>query len=203
MFDLDGTVVALIGKQGGEKQVNGGDLDTGQAAFDTMIAIQHGRENQSDPSDVWENRGAEPGEFRYPVSADVGPDGTLYVSDQMNFRVQAFDREGRFLRQFGGLGKMPGSFARPKGVAVDANGHIYVVDAAFNNVQVFNRDGSLLIVFGSLGHGEGEHWLPLGISVDESNRIYVADRFNNRTQVYEYLEPPSEDGESGSNATGS
>ena len=58
-------------------------------------------------------------------------------------------------------------------------------------------------MFGSLGHGEGEHWLPLGISVDESNRIYVADRFNNRTQVYEYLEPPSEDGESGSNATGS
>jgi DNA-binding beta-propeller fold protein YncE len=114
----------------------------------------------------------------------------------MNFRVQAFDRTGRFVRQIGRLGDSPGLFARPKGIAVDSQGHLYVADAAFNNVQVFESDGTLLLGFGSLGHGVGEHWMPLGLAIDRFDRIYVADRYNNRAAIYQYLPAPVKAGES-------
>jgi DNA-binding beta-propeller fold protein YncE len=188
VFDSAGGVIGRLGKQAGS-------LDTRQrataAARDTQSALPEDHvASRGDPSDVWENRGGQAGEFRYPVSAAVSADGTLYVSDQMNFRVQAFDRAGRFVRQIGGLGDVPGSFTRPKGVAVDGAGHLYVVDAAFSNVQVFNAAGQLLLSFGSLGRGEGMHWLPLGVSIDRQDRIWVVDRYNNRAQLYEYLPGP-------------
>ncbi|HEX4936566.1 MAG TPA: 6-bladed beta-propeller, partial [Gemmatimonadaceae bacterium] len=129
-----------------------------------------------EPRDLVENRGARPGEFRYPAFLAVGGDGTLYVSDGMNFRVQAFDRTGKYLRSFGALGDGPGNFARPKGVAVDSEGHVYVADAAFNNVQVFDTNGRLLLPFGQMGRGAGELWLPLGLAIDTDDHVYVADR---------------------------
>ena len=69
--------------------------------------------------------------------AAVAADGTLYVLDSGNFRVQAFDREGTFLRAFGKAGVNTGNFARPRGIAVDDEGRIYVSDASFNNFQIF------------------------------------------------------------------
>jgi len=137
--------------------------------------------------DLEENRGAGPGEFRYPAFVATAPDGTLYVTDQMNFRIQAFDPEGTFLRAIGRHGSTAGGFARPKGVAVDREGHVYVADAAFNNVQIFDSDGRLLLFFATGGHGEGELYLPLGLGIDDRNLIYIADRANNRIQLFEYL----------------
>jgi len=139
-----------------------------------------------EPRDLVENRGARPGEFRYPAFLAVGPDGTLFVSDGMNFRIQSFDRTGKFVRAFGALGDGPGSFARPKGVAVDSEGHVYVADAAFNNVQVFDANGRLLLPFAQMGRGAGELWLPLGLAIDRDDHVYVADRYNNRVQIFEY-----------------
>jgi len=153
-----------------------------------------------EPSDLYRNRSSEPGEFRYPGFIALGPDGTIYVTDQMNFRVQAFDPEGSFLLQIGAHGSQPGQFARPKGLDVDSEGHLYVADGAFNNVQIFNREGDLLLSFSSIGGGEGEVWLPLGMFIDPENRIYLADRYNNRIQIYRYLEAP--DTETGSETEG-
>lgn len=139
------------------------------------------------PRDLVGNRGSGDGEFRYPGFVATAPDGTIYVTDQMNFRVQAFAPDGTFLRQVGHIGRTPGSFSRPKGLGVDRQGHLYVADGLFNNVQVFDAEGRLLIVFGNVGVGEGELYLPLGLQVDAADRIYVADRFNDRIQVYEFL----------------
>ena len=137
--------------------------------------------------DLVGNRGGEAGEFRYPGFVAVAPDGTLYVTDQMNFRVQAFSPDGAFLRSIGQIGRTPGSFSRPKGIAVDTQGHLYVADALFNNIQVFDEQGQLLLVFGKVGSGEGEMYLPLGLHADGEDVIYVADRFNNRIQMFQFL----------------
>ena len=153
----------------------------------TRTMLGHSGKYLTEPRDLVENRGSKPGELRYPGFVAVGRDGTVYVSDGMNFRVQMFDRAGRTAGQFGRLGDGPGSFARPKGLGVDSEGHVYVVDAAFNNVQVFDRGGRLLLAFGAMGRGDGQLWLPLGMYVDAHDRIYVCDRFNNRVQVYQYL----------------
>jgi DNA-binding beta-propeller fold protein YncE len=132
-------------------------------------------------------RGVGAGEFNSPTFITVAPDGTVGVSDSLNFRVQRFHPDGTFIASFGLPGDGAGHFARPKGVAADSNGRLYVVDAAFENVQIFDPDGTLLLPFGGPGTGPGEFSLPGGLFLDSSNTIWVADSFNRRIQVFRLL----------------
>jgi len=110
--------------------------------------------------------GGKEGEFYYPTNMAVGPEGSLYVTDTMNFRVQKFTLEGKFVRSYGKAGDALGQFSRPKGVAVDREGRMYVVDAAFENVQIFDREGRLLLFFGGPGEGPENINLPAAVVVD-------------------------------------
>lgn len=131
-------------------------------------------------------RGEAEGEFNFPILASTAPDGTLYVVDKGNFRVQAFSPEGKFLFQFGTLGRYPGQFASPKGVATDASGNIYVSDTAFGNVQIFNAKGELLMFIGSRGQSgaPAKFMLPAGVDVDEQGRVYMVDQFFRKVDVF-------------------
>ena len=124
--------------------------------------------------------------LHYPTHIALAPDGEVYVTDALNFRIQILSSDLGFQDYFGEVGDGPGSFARPKGVAVDSDHNIYVVDALFDNVQIFNRDGELLLVFGTAGHAAGEFWLPSDIFIDSNDRIYVSDSYNSRVQVFQY-----------------
>ena len=179
VFDRNGTLIRRVGR-------TAGDLAAKNDRRQASLSLDNAHRD-SEPADLVENRGKEPGAFHFPAFVDVGPDGTVYVSDGMNFRVQAFDEDGDYLRHFGGHGDISGSFARPKDLAVDSEGHIYVVDAAFNNVQIFNDQGALLLAFGAFGGGPGELYVPIGLAIDAQDRIYVADRYNSRIQIFQYL----------------
>jgi DNA-binding beta-propeller fold protein YncE len=135
-------------------------------------------------------KGAKAGEFGWPNGVAVGPNGSVYVADTMNYRVQVFDRELKPVRQFGSLGVNPGQFRRPKGIAVDAEGIVYVVDSDFNNVQMFTPDGRGLLAVGEPGSRPGQMTLPAGICAPPGQRrIYVADQINRRVQVFERVGP--------------
>lgn len=131
--------------------------------------------------------GDREGMFHFPTNIFVSGDGYIFVSDSLNFRIQIFSPDGKFLNAFGKAGNSPGFFSRPRGVAVDSDGNIYVVDALFDNVQVFNMEGKLLMDFGGPGYGYGEFWLPSGIFIDDKDRIFVSDTYNKRIQVFQYL----------------
>lgn len=133
------------------------------------------------------SRGAGPGQFNFPTNVTVDSNGTLYVSDSLNCRVQQFDAGLKWVRQIGKGGDGPGYFAQPKGLAVDRDDHLYVVDSHFEAIQIFDQGGQLLLDFGSEGHGPGQFWIPAGIFIDQNNRIYVADAYNRRVQVFDYL----------------
>ena len=139
------------------------------------------------PVGILGKRSKEEGGFNFPSHIAVDGEGTVYVADTMNARIQIFDKEGKFLRTFGQFGDIVGMFARPKGVEVDSEGHIYVVDAAFNNVQIFDQEGASLSFFGHYGSGRGEMILPSGIAIDADDFIYVVDSWNERVNVYEFL----------------
>lgn len=132
-------------------------------------------------------RGAEPGQFNYPVNLALDREGRLLVTDTGNFRVQLFDREAKYQSAFGRLGDSYGSFSRPKGVAVDSDGNIYVVDAAFNNFQIFDPEGKLLLFVGRTGREPGTFWIPTAIFIDQADRIYIVDSINTRIQVFQYI----------------
>lgn len=132
------------------------------------------------------HRGVGNGEFNLPVQAATAPDGTLYVVDGGNFRVQAFTADGQFRFAFGEVGRFPGQFARPKGIATDTSGNIYVVDAAFGNVQIFNPQGQVLMFIGSRDKSSypGKFYLPAGVAVDETGRIYMADQYFRKIDIF-------------------
>ena len=132
-------------------------------------------------------RGGGPGQLNFPVDLAVSADGSLFVNDSLNFRVQVFDAGGKSLRSLGHAGDSSGSFQRSKGVALDSDGNLYVVDALFDTVQIFGPDGRFLLNFGRPGAGQGEFWLPSGLAIDRSDRVYVADSYNRRVQVFQYL----------------
>ena len=133
------------------------------------------------------NKGIENGQFNHPTNIAVAEDGTILVSDALNFRIQIFSAKGEFIRKFGSAGDSPGHFSRPRGVATDSDGNIYVVDALFDNIQIFNKQGHLLMDFGTSGREYGEFWLPAGIFIDKNDKIYVADSYNKRVQIFQYL----------------
>jgi hypothetical protein len=48
----------------------------------------------------WGSRGSEPGQFDLPHNIAVDRAGNVYVADRSNARIQVFDSDGTFLRQF-------------------------------------------------------------------------------------------------------
>lgn len=159
-------------------------VDRGSLGGDDHKVIAYGPDN----SELFRigPRGDEPGQFNIPLAATVTPDGTLLVLDSGNFRVQAFDLNGRHRLSFGSVGTGLGQFSRPRSIAVDSDGKIFVSDAAFNNVQIFNPTGELLMWIGKsdLRSGPGLFGLIGAIATDETGRIYVADHFHNKLEIY-------------------
>ncbi|MFZ5523679.1 MAG: hypothetical protein ACOY9D_06290 [Pseudomonadota bacterium] len=135
------------------------------------------------------SRGNGNGQFNVPLQGATAPDGTLYVLDSGNFRVQAFGSDGKFLRSFGSPGKGFGNFGRPRGIAVDDEGLVYVTDASFNNFQIFDPEGQLLLAIGqsSQESNPGQYGMLNGIAVDETGRVYVVDQLYNKVEVIRRL----------------
>ena len=65
-------------------------------------------------------------------------DGSVYVSDPYNNRIQKFTSEGVFVSQWGTDGEGDGSFFKPCGVAVASDGSVYVADSDNHRIQKFS-----------------------------------------------------------------
>jgi DNA-binding beta-propeller fold protein YncE len=74
---------------------------------------------------------------------DVAPDGTVYVADGANHRLQAFEPDGTFVRQLGSFGEEPGQFSRPFLIATDAESSVYAVDHDLHTLTKFDRAGAM------------------------------------------------------------
>lgn len=62
---------------------------------------------------AWGKPGSGPGEFHIPHSVAVDSKDNVYVSDRENNRIQIFDSNGKFLRQWTNLGCTQNMFITP------------------------------------------------------------------------------------------
>jgi hypothetical protein len=128
------------------------------------------------------------GMFYKPEGVAVAPDGSLYVVDAGNSRIQKFDSSGIFLDKWGryAYGGGKGTFNYPRGIAVSGDGSVYVVDNRSGLVQKFTSDGTFILQWGGFGAGEGEFWYPNGgIDVAPDGSVYIVDSGNDRIQLFD------------------
>jgi DNA-binding beta-propeller fold protein YncE len=133
------------------------------------------------------SKGEAPGgTFFEPWGIAVGPDGSVYVTDTWNHRVQKFSPEGEFVRMWGyfGQAEAPEGFWGPRGIVVDGEGRVFVTDTGNKRVVVFDADGNFITEFGEAGFAAGQFDEPVGIALDQEGRVYVADTWNQRIQVF-------------------
>jgi len=154
-------------------------------------------------------KGKGKGEFIWPWGIAVDQrNGDIYVTDtyaprakefeKPNLCVQKFNKDGKFLKRWGGELIKVNSWFPPRvsflntniigfaeSIAVDSKGHVYVLEKYGPRVSKFNPSGGLIRQWGKQGSGAGEFDSPEGIAVDKDGNVYVADTENNRIQKFD------------------
>jgi hypothetical protein len=125
--------------------------------------------------------------FNFPRAITVlGSSGEVAVADRYfaNDRVQIFDSEGNYKRQFGTEGKeADGQLYCPVGLTSDAHGNLIVVDTT-NRLQVFDPEGKHLCTRSDLGLNEASS---KGIAWSTGGEIAVADSLSHKVFVWNIM----------------
>ena len=111
--------------------------------------------------------------FHEPSSVLVAPNGDIFVGDghtqdKGNARIVKFDRNGKFLTQWGGHGSAPGQMDIPHCLAMDSQGRLFVGDRGNNRMDIFTQDGKFIASWSQFGR-------PSGCYIDGKDNLYVAD----------------------------
>jgi hypothetical protein len=133
------------------------------------------------------------GEGRFPRAhgLHIGPDETLYCTDDGDHTVRRCTLDGKVLLELGIPGRpapyMSGTpFHRCTHTALSPKGEIYVADGYGNAcVHKYTPDGKLLMSWGAPGTRPGQFNIVHNICCDRDGWVYVADRENHRVQVFD------------------
>jgi DNA-binding beta-propeller fold protein YncE len=133
------------------------------------------------------------GEGRFPRAhgLHIGPDETLYCTDDGDHTMRRCTLDGKVLLELGIPGRpapyMSGTpFHRCTHTALSPKGEIYVADGYGNaRVHKYTPDGRLLMSWGGPGTRPGQFNIVHNICCDGDGWVYVADRENHRVQIFD------------------
>ncbi len=115
------------------------------------------------------------GEMNEPVGVVVGPDGSVYVANSLNNRIQKFDSTGKPVAMWTipAGGWAAGSYLEPF-LAMDSKGDVYATEPTGAKVVEFGPDGKVL---GEKATSPNNVTLknPTGITVAADGSVYVVD----------------------------
>ncbi|MCL2723525.1 MAG: NHL repeat-containing protein [Polyangiaceae bacterium] len=132
--------------------------------------------------------------FSDPVGIAIGPDNSLYVTDQVNNKIRKIAVDGT-VSTYAGTGAdgdltdgpcETATFYYPWGIAVDTAGNVYVADRYHNAIRKITPTPCEVTTL------VGGTWIdddvrdmaslsnPMGLTVDGSGNVFVADSGNNK-----------------------
>jgi hypothetical protein len=169
-FDTEGRVALVLGRKPETINVRPGAPGGGGRGPSTgsaQVGAEAGRGGPPSAATPEAGRGAAPGgrgggapgsglpgsTFNRPTDVAWDKAGNIYIADGIGNtnRVAKFDKDGRFIRQWGSTGAESGQFTGVKSLAIDAQGSVYVADAGNKRIQVFDADGNFKSQFGNIG----------------------------------------------------
>jgi tripartite motif-containing protein 71 len=141
--------------------------------------------NDDDDDNISENR--DDTGFASPEAMAIDKNGNFYLTDTGNDRVIKFDKNFKYVSQFGQEGKGPGQFDHPHGIGIDSKGNIYINTLNEPRIQKFTNDGKFIKEWGTNGTGPGQLTTPLEhLKVDSKDRVFIVDSASNpRVQVFD------------------
>lgn len=125
---------------------------------------------------AWGTKGSGDGELRLPHCIQIDAEGLLHVADRENDRVQVFDQEGKFIRQYGGFA--------PFGLYIAPDQTLFVADGRANKCLHMTLAGKVLSQWGTKGLEPGQFLLPHCMAVDRNGAVYVGDVEGRRLQRF-------------------
>ena len=144
--------------------------------------------------EFWGSPGSGDGQFTFfdPQQGghlgdiDVAKDGTVYVLDPGNMRIQTFDPSGVFLASLGPAPGDPGNMNVPGGMGLDeVNNRIFVASLEDTAVHVYDLEGTYLESWGLGGAGDTERFMdPTDVAVGSDGSVYVAEHGRSKIRVY-------------------
>jgi DNA-binding beta-propeller fold protein YncE len=155
----------------------------------------------------WGEPGNQAGQFNTPHSIAADAQNNIYVADRGNRRIQVFDTDGKFLRQFTidvpapadarpAIGSKPttttGTMApgAPWALCITPapNQFLFASDAFPGRIYKLTLEGKVLGVFGKSGKQPGQFGWIHEIACPSENELYVGELLNWRVQKL-VLEP--------------
>ena len=132
-------------------------------------------------------RGRDAGKlFDRPTDIDWLPDGTFFISDGYGgTRVAKFDKDGKFIKDWGGPPKDPAKpgpneFNTVHSIQISKDRRLFVVDRAHRRFQVFDTEGKFLDMFTT-----GVRSLPYAHLITTDQMLWVADGGTMRVLKYD------------------
>jgi len=140
-------------------------------------------------------------QFQGVRGAAIGNDGTIYIVDQYNNRVSAYDTNGKrkWIVSTGSAGNQktvsqsivatgstaPAAMQIPAGMTIDGAGRLVIVDPfGFDMTVLDAKTGNLIAKYGAPGTIDGQFVYPSSIAYDQSRDWFaVADTQNARVQI--------------------
>ena len=155
----------------------------------------------------WGEPGDQPGQLNVPHSIAVDAQNNIYVADRGNRRIQVFNTDGKFLRQFTidvpapadarpAIGNKPASTTGTMSpgapwtlcITPGPNQVLYTSDAFPGRIYKLSLDGKVLGVLGKSGKQLGQFGWIHEIACSSADELYVAELLNWRIQKL-VLEP--------------
>ncbi len=121
----------------------------------------------------WGSAGDAEGQLVEPVGIAADAAGRVYVADTGNHRIQVFEADGAFVRQFPVYGWK--DFYTEPYLAVGPSDMVFVTDAWKGRIAQYDASGSLQKSYKADGLKA-----PTGVALDPFGRLIVADRGQSR-----------------------